>query len=71
MRRHGLRLTPFTPQRIVSRTRAHWAFYRRPRASPRRRSASCREAPELETRGAGLTARLPYGKGRAHPEGAG
>lgn len=70
MRRRGLCLTPFAPQRIVAAARAHCGFYRRPRASPRRPSASSRDAPRLATRGAGLAARLPYGKGRARPEGA-
>lgn len=70
MRRRGLCLTPFAPQRIVAVARARRGFYRRPRAPPRRPSASSREAPELATRGAGLAARLLCGKGRAHPEEA-
>lgn len=69
MRRRGLCLTPFAPQRIVAATRAYWGFYRRPRAPPRRPGASSRKAPGLATRGAGLAARLRYGKGRARPEG--
>lgn len=68
MRRRGLCLTPFAPQRIVAVTRARWGFYRRPRAFPRRPSASSRDASELATRGAGLAVRLRCGKGRARPE---
>lgn len=70
MRGRGLCLTPFAPQRIVAVTRARWDFYRRPRAPPRRPSASSRDAPELATRGAGLVVRLLCGKGRARPEEA-
>lgn len=70
MRRRGPCLTPFAPQRILTATRAHRGFYKRPRAPPRRSSASVREGPELATREAGLDARLQYGKDRARPEGA-
>lgn len=70
MRRRGPCLTPFAPQRILTATRAHRGFYKRPRAPPRRSSASVREGPGLATREAGLAARLQYGKDRARPEGA-
>lgn len=70
MRRRGPCLTPFAPQRIVTATRAHRGFYKRPRAPPRRPSASVREVPGLATREAGLAAPLQYGKDRASPEGA-
>lgn len=70
MRRRGSCLTPFAPQRIVTATRAHRSFYRRPRAPPLRPRASVREMQGLATRGAGLAARLHYGKDRARPEGA-
>lgn len=70
MRRRGPCLTPFAPQRIVTATRAHRGFYKRPRAPPRRPSASVREVPGLATREAGLAAPLQYGKDRARPEGA-
>lgn len=70
MRRRGPCLTPFAPQRIVTATRAHRGFYNRPRAPPRRPSASVREVAGLATREAGLAAPLQYGKDRARPEGA-
>lgn len=65
MRRRGPCLTPFAPQRILTATRAHRGFYKRPRAPPRRSSASVREGPGLATREAGPAARLQYGKDRA------
>ena len=70
MRRRGPCLTPFAPQRIVTAARAHCGFYKRPRAPPRRPSASVREVPRLATREAGLAAPLQYGEDRARPEGA-
>lgn len=70
MRRRGPCLTPFAPQRIVTATRAHYGFYKRPRAPPRRPSTSVREVLRLATREAGLAAPLQYRQDRARPEGA-